>query len=80
MRHMGKVLHKVLKTVITEISQDLPPLRESGLEVSHLLPESRNFAEVTKFSDDKNKTWLKATLKEIKDLINNQTFLVQGPK
>ena len=31
---MGKVLHKVFKTVVKEILQDLPPLGESGSEVS----------------------------------------------
>ena len=31
-------------------------------------------------SDDINKPWLKATLKYIKNLINNQTFLVQDPE
>ena len=48
---MGKVLYKVFKTVVKEISQYLPPLGESGSEVSHFIPEPRNFAEVTKFSD-----------------------------
>ena len=51
-QNMGKVLHKLFKTVIKEISQDLPPLGESGSEVSHFIPEPRNFAEVTIFSDD----------------------------
>ena len=35
---------------------------------------------MTRFSDDIKKPWLKATLKEIKNLINNQTFLVQEPE
>ena len=52
---------------------------ESGSEVSHLIPEPRNFAEVTKLSDDMKRLWLKATQKEIKNLINNQPFLVQDP-
>ena len=52
-------------------------LGESGSEVSHFIPESRNFAEVTKLSDNIRKPWLKATLKEIKNLINNQTFLIE---
>ena len=30
-------------------------------------------------SGDINKLWLKATEKEIKNLINNQTFLVEDP-
>ena len=40
---MGKGFHKVFKTVIKEISQDLPPLEEYGSEVSHFIPEPRNF-------------------------------------
>ena len=50
---------------------------ESGPEVSYFIPEPRNFAEMTRLSEDINKTWIKATLKEIKNLINNQNFLVQ---
>ena len=49
---MGKGLHKVFKTVVEEISQYLPTLGESGSEVSYFIPELRNFAEVTKLSDD----------------------------
>ena len=74
---MGKGLHKIFKTVVKKISQDLPSFRESGSEVSHFIPEPRNFAEVTKLSDDKKKPWLKATLKEIKNPINNQYFLIE---
>ena len=50
---------------------------ESGSEVSHFIPESRNFAEVTKLSENIRKPWLKATLKDIKNIINNQTFLIE---
>ena len=57
----------------------MTPLGESGLEVSHFIPEPRNFSEVTKLSDDIKKPWLKATLKKIKNLINNQTFLIEDP-
>ena len=53
---------------------------ESGSEVYHLIPEPRNFAEVTKLSENIRKSWLKATLKEIKSLINNQTFLTEDQK
>ena len=52
---------------------------ESGSEVSHFIPEPGNFSEVTKLSDDKKKPWLKESLKKIKKLINNQTFLVEDP-
>ena len=64
---IGKCLRKVFKTVVKEISQYLTSLGESGLEFSHFIPEHRNFAEVTKLSDNIKKPWLKATLKYIKD-------------
>ena len=70
-RNMGKVLHKVFKAVVNEILQVLPILGESGSEVSYFIPEPRNFAEVNRLSEDINKPLLKATLKEIKILINN---------
>ena len=77
---MGKGLHKVFKTVVKDISQGQPPLGEYGSEVSHFIPEPRNFAEVTKLSNDINQPWLKATQKEIKNLIDNQTFIVEDPQ
>ena len=46
---MGKGLHKVFSTVVKYISQELTPLGESGSEVSHFIPEPRNFAEVTNY-------------------------------
>ena len=76
-RNMSTGLNKVFKTVVKEISQYLPPLGESGSEVSHLIPEPRNFAEVTKLSEDINKPWIKKNIKDIKNLINNQTLLVE---
>ena len=48
--------------------------------MSHFILEPRNFAEVTKLSENIRKPWLKATLKEIKNLINNQTFMIEDPK
>ena len=77
---MGKVLHKVFKTVVKYISQDLPPLGEFGSEVSHFIPKPRKFAEVTEFSDDIRKPWIKATKKEIKNRITNNTVLVEYKK
>ena len=73
----GKGLHKVFSTVVKYISQELTVLGESGSEVSHFIPDPRNFSEVKKLSENINKPRLKATLKEIKKLINNQTFLVE---
>ena len=77
---MGKYLYKLFKTVVKEIQKDFPSLGESGSEVSHLIPEPRHFAEVKKLSDDIKKTLLKATLKDINNLINNQNFLVEDPE
>ena len=51
-RNMGKCLHKVSSTIVKEISQELTALGESGSEVSHFIPEPRNFAEVTKLSEN----------------------------
>ena len=74
---MGKGLHKVFSTVVKEISHELTALGESSSEVSHFIPEPKNFAEVTKLSEKIKKICLKATLKEIKNIINNQTFLIE---
>ena len=43
---IGKGLHKVFSTVVKEISKELTPLGEYGSEVSHYIPEARNFSEV----------------------------------
>ena len=72
-----KGLHKIFSTIVKDILQELTVLGESGSEVSHFIPEPRNFAEVTKFSENNKKPWLKATLKEIQNLINNQTILIE---
>ena len=48
--------------------------------MSHFIPEPRNFAEVTKLAENIRKPWLKATLKDIKNIINNQTFMIEDPK
>ena len=73
---MGKFLHKVFKTVVKYISQYLP-LGESGSEISHFIPEPRNFVEVKKLSENIKNPWLTSTLREIKNLINNQTFVIE---
>ena len=73
---MGKGLHKVFSTAVKEILQEMKALGESGSEVSHFIPEPRNFSEMKQLSKNIKKPWLKATLKEIKNLINNHTFLI----
>ena len=77
---MGKVLHKLFKAVVNEILQVLPILGESGSEVSYFIPEPRKCVEVNRLSENTKKPWIKATLKEIENLITNQTFLVQDPE
>ena len=62
-QNMGTGLKEVFKTVVKYILKDLPPLGESGLEVSHFIPEPRNFSEVTIFSDNIKKPWIKETQK-----------------
>ena len=77
---MGKGLHRVFSTVVSEISQELTNFGETGSEMSNFIPEPRNFAEVTRLAENIRKPWLKATLREIKNLINNQTFMIEDPK
>ena len=48
--------------------------------MSYFITEPRNFVEVARFSEDIKKPWLKSTMKDIKNLINNQNFLVQDPE
>ena len=52
---MGKVLHRAFMTFVKDISKELTTLVESGSDVSHFIPEPRNFAEVTKMSENKKK-------------------------
>ena len=77
---MGKGLHRVFSTIVSVILQELTNFGETGSEVSHFIPEPRNFAEVTILAENIRKPWLKATLKDIKNLINNQTLMIEDPK
>ena len=70
----------MFKSVVKEILQDSPHLGDSGSEVSHFISEPRNLSEGTIFSDDIKKPWIKATQKETKNIINNQTYIVQEPE
>ena len=67
----------MFNTVVKKLSQDLPTLGESGSEVSYFIPDPRNFSEMARLSGDIKKPWLKATQKDIKNIINNHNFLVQ---
>ena len=55
----------MFEAVVRKHLQDLPTLGESGSEVFYFIPDPRNFAEVTRLSDDIKKTWIKATQKEV---------------
>ena len=79
-QNMGKDLHKVFKNFVKYILQYLPSLGETNSKVSYFISEPRNLAKVTKFSEDIRKPWLKATQKEIKNLINDHNSLVQDPE
>ena len=69
---MGKGLHRVFSTIVKDVLQELTNFGESGSEVSHFIPEPRNFSEVKKLSKNIRKAWLKAIIKEIKNLINKK--------
>ena len=70
----------MFKSIVDYILPVLPILGESGSEVSYFIPELRNFFEVARLAYDIRKPWLKATMKEIKNIINNHNFLVQDPE
>ena len=46
MHNMRKGLHKVFINLVKEILEELTKFGEYGSEVSHFIPEPRNFAEV----------------------------------
>ena len=48
--------------------------------MSHFIPEPRKFTGVTRLQAYSKNTWLKSNLKEIKNLIKNQKFLMDDPK
>ena len=60
MHKMGKGLHKIFSTIVKEILQELTNLGESGSEVSHFIPEPRNFAEVKKIVRKYQKTFIES--------------------
>ena len=75
---MKKGLHKVFRGVLNELKNVWNNLVESGSEVSYFILEPRSFEEFKILPADFKKAWLKATLKEIKKLINNHTFIMDN--
>ena len=73
---MGKGLNKIFSTVVNEISQELTPLGESGSEISHFIPEPRNFAEVTKLSENTKEPWLRAILLEPNPIVEIKIYVI----
>ena len=73
---MGKGLHRVFKAVVNELNTALSTLVESVSKVSHFIPEPSNVSEATRSPSDVKNDRLKANLKEIKKLNNNQNFLI----
>ena len=49
---MGKGLHRVFSSIVSEISQELTNFRETGSEVAHFIPEPIKFAEVTRLAEN----------------------------
>ena len=47
---MGKGLNRGFIIIVSEILQELTNFGESGSEVSHFIPDPRNFAEVTRLA------------------------------
>ena len=76
---MGRRVQRLFHTVSAEIRKDKPDSGESGSEVAPFIPEPRNFAEVCRLPAEIRKPWLRATLKEIKNLIDNSTFALEDP-
>ena len=77
---MGKGLHKLFKDVVNELKNPFSTLRESGSAVSHFIPEPRKFVEVIILPAEAKNAWLKTTLKDLINLINNQKFLMKDPR
>ena len=76
---MGKSLHEVFKDLVNDLNNLLSTFRESVSEVSHFISEPRSFAEVIRLRANVKKALLKSTVKEIKNTINNHTFLMYDP-
>ena len=47
--------------------------------MSRFIPKPREFTEVTRLPPDVKKAWLKANLKDIKQIINDKKFIMDYP-
>ena len=47
--------------------------------MSHFIPEPMNVSEVTRLSAEVRKAWLKENLKDVKNIIHNQKFIMNNP-
>ena len=77
---MCKVLHRVFKAVVDNISQALPILGEYGLEFSYLIPEPKTLCRHDQIIRRHQETLAKGNYEGNLKKISNQTFLVQGPE
>ena len=76
---MGRRVQQLFHTAAAEIRKDKPDMGEPGSEVAPFIPEPRNFSEVCRLPAEVRKPWLRATHKEIKNLIYNSTFALEEP-
>ena len=58
-QNMGKGIQKLFKAVVNDAWQAFTFLGEYGLEITYFIPKPRNFAEVTRLSEDIRKPWVK---------------------
>ena len=77
---LGRGVHSLFKTVAKEIKKDVPEMGEPGSEVAPFIPEPRTFSDVVRLPVELKKPWLRATKKEIKNLIDNKTFKPEDPE
>ena len=74
---MGKGLHELFKSIVNELNNALNNLGASGSEVSHLISEPRNFAEITRSPAEVKKGLAESNL-EIGQTFNQQSEISNG--
>ena len=74
---MGKVIHKLFKSVVKELNNELPNLGESGSEVSQFITEPSNLSEVAILPEDGQKVLVKSKF-EIDQKFNQILYLSHG--